>query len=205
MPKRDIFVIGASAGGVDALQQFASQLPRGFPGAVFIVLHISPRTKSLLPELLSRTGCLPAVHPEDGERIDHRRIYVAPPDRHLVIQREHVHLSAGPREQHHRPCINVLFRSAALAYGERVVGTVLTGELDDGTAGLWEVKRRGGIAVVQNSERAAFPSMALSALREIEADYVAELGEIGALFLRLAAGRRNENVPRLRVWRWSRR
>lgn len=94
----------------------------------------------------------------------------------------------APREQHHRPCINVLFRSAALAYGERVVGTVLTGELDDGTAGLWEVKRRGGIAVVQNPEQAAFPSMALSALREIEADYVAELGEIGALFLQLAAG-----------------
>lgn len=94
----------------------------------------------------------------------------------------------APREQHHRPCINVRFRSAALAYGERVVGTVLTGELDDGTAGLWEVKRRGGIAVVQNPEQAAFPSMALSALREIEADYVAELGEIGALFLQLAAG-----------------
>jgi two-component system chemotaxis response regulator CheB len=130
-----------------------------------------------------------AAHPSDGEKIEPRRIYIAPPDYHLVIERDHIHLSLGPREQHHRPCINVLFRSAALAHGPRVTGVVLTGELDDGTAGLWEIKRRGGIAIIQNPETAAFPSMPLSALREVEADYVADIGEMGTVLTRVVAGR----------------
>ena len=100
-----------------------------------------------------------------------------------------MHLSLGPKEQHHRPCINVTFRSAALAYGNRVTGVVLTGELDDGTAGLWEIKRRGGIAVVQNPEEATFSSMPLSALREVEADYTVSIREMGDLLTRLAAGK----------------
>lgn len=188
MPKRDIVVIGASAGGVEALQHLAGHLPRDFPGSIFVVLHVSPRSKSLLPQLLSRAGPLPAVHPVDGATIEPGRIYVAPPDHHLVIERDHVHLSMGPKEQHHRPCINVTFRSAALAYGDRVVAVVLTGELDDGTAGLWEVSRRGGIAVVQNPETAAFPSMPLSALREIDADHIVNIAEVGGLLTQLATG-----------------
>ena len=128
---------------------------------------------------------MPALHPEDGAPIVPGRIYVALPDHHLVIERDHVHLSLGPKEQHHRPCINVMFRSAAIAHGDRVVGVVLTGELDDGTAGLWEIKRRGGIAVVQNPEEGAFPSMPLSALREVEADYVSSIADMGALLSRL--------------------
>ena len=106
-----------------------------------------------------------------------------------------MHLSLGPKEQHHRPCINVMFRSAALAYGERVTAVILTGELDDGTAGLWEVKRRNGIAVVQNPEEAAFPSMPLSALREVEADYTVSLSAMGMLLTRLAAeGRKGKRI-----------
>lgn len=187
MPKQDIFVIGASAGGVETLQHLTQRLPGDFPGSLFVVLHLSPRTKSCLPEVLGRASSLPVKHPDDGETIEPGSIYVAPPDRHLLVERDHVHLSAGPKEQHHRPCINVLFRSAALAYGERVAGVILTGELDDGTAGLWEVKRRGGVAIVQNPEEAAFPSMPLSALREAEADYVVGIAGMGELFARLAS------------------
>lgn len=186
MPKHDIFVVGASAGGVEALQKLTGQLPADFPGSIFVVIHIPPRTRSFLPELLMRKGKLPAKHPENREEIRPGHIYIAPPDCHLVIEHGHMHLSNGPKEQHYRPCINVSLRSAALSYGERAVGVVLTGELDDGTAGLWELKRRGGVAVVQNPERADFPSMPLSALREVEADYVIDLDGMGALLCGLA-------------------
>lgn len=192
MPRSDIFVIGASSGGVEALTEIAKNLPADFPGSLFVVLHMPARTRSFLPEILMRAGDLPAIHPVDGSPIERGRIYLAPPDHHLVIERGHVHLSLGPKEQHHRPCINVTFRSAALAYGNRVVGVVLTGELDDGTAGLWEIKRRGGVAVVQNPEEAAFPSMPLSALREIEADHIAKLCSMGELFARLATAEGEE-------------
>ncbi len=193
MPKQNIFVIGASAGGVEALQQLVRQLPPEFPGTLFVALHLAPRIKSLLPEILTSAGPLLAAHPKDGEKIESGRIYVAPPDNHLVIEHKHMHLSRGPKEQHHRPCINVMFRSAALAYGERVRAVVLTGELDDGTAGMWEVKRRGGVAVIQNPEEAAFPSMPLSALREVEAEYIVNIAEMGALLTRLASQEREYN------------
>jgi two-component system, chemotaxis family, protein-glutamate methylesterase/glutaminase len=186
MPQRDIIVIGASAGGVEALRELVSQFPAGFPAAIFAVIHMYPRTRSFLPDILTRAGCLPAIQPEDGDAIEHGKIYLAPPDRHLILERDHVDLSSGPKEQHQRPCINVTFRSAALAYGERVAGVVLTGQMDDGTAGLWEIKRRGGVAIVQNPEEALFPSMPLSALREIEADYTVSLAEMGRLLCRLA-------------------
>ncbi len=189
MPTHAIVAIGASAGGVEALEKLASQLPSDFPGALFVVLHLRPRAQSFLPKLLMRAGPLPAGHPADSEKIEPGKIYVAPPDHHLVIERDHVHLSLGPKEQHHRPCINVTFRSAASAHGARVTGVMLTGELDDGTAGLWEIKRRGGIAIVQNPETAAFPSMPLSAVREIEADYIADISEMGALLTRIAASK----------------
>jgi two-component system chemotaxis response regulator CheB len=126
--------------------------------------------------------------------IEHGRLYVGPPDFHLLIERDHIHLGTGPKEQHQRPCINVTFRSAALAQGDRVVGVILTGQLDDGTAGLWEIKRRGGIAVVQNPEEAMFPGMPLSALREVEADYTVNLSEMGALLDGLARGKREKRV-----------
>ena len=181
-------MIGASAGGVDALQKVVSQLPAGFPAAVFVVVHLYSRAPSFLPEILSRAGSLPAVQAAEGDVIEPGRIYVVAPDRHLVIERNHLHLSSGPKEQHQRPCINVTLRTAAMAYGERVAGLILTGRLDDGTAGLGEIKRRGGIAVVQNPEGALFPSMPLSALRDIEVDYTLSLEDIGPLLRRLANG-----------------
>ena len=164
MPNRDIIVVGASAGGVEVLRQLVSQFAADLPAAVFLVTHLNPRTRSYLPQILARESLLPVEHPEDGAPIEHGRIYVAPPDYHLVIEQGHLHLGLGPKEQHQRPCINVTFRSAAQAYGDRVAGVVLTGTLDDGTAGLWEVKRRGGVAIVQSPEEALFPSMPLSAL-----------------------------------------
>jgi two-component system chemotaxis response regulator CheB len=188
MPRHDIIVIGASAGGVEALQKLVSQLPPDFPAALFVVIHLHAGSPSFLSEILGRAGCLPAIDAPDSAPIERGRIYVATPDRHLVLERDHIHLSSGPKEQHQRPCINVTLRSAAMAYGDRVVGVILTGQLDDGTAGLWEVKRRNGIAVVQNPEEAIFPSMPLSALREIEVDYTVNLEDIAPLLRRLASG-----------------
>jgi two-component system chemotaxis response regulator CheB len=187
MAKQDIIVIGASSGGVEALHTIVSQLPADLPAALFAVLHLARRSKSYLPQILNRAGRFPAVEAQDGMPIEHGKLYLAVPDYHLVLNRGHVHLSSGPEEQHQRPCINVTFRSAAQAYGERVAGAILTGALDDGVAGLWEVKRHGGVAIVQNPEEAAVPSMPLSALREIEADYVVGLGDMGSLFSRLAS------------------
>jgi two-component system chemotaxis response regulator CheB len=191
---RDVIVIGTSAGGVEALQSIVRGFPADFPASVFVVMHVAPRSRSILPEILTASGPLPAVHPLDGEAIKPGRIYVAPPDEHLIIEPGHVHLSFGPKERLQRPCINVSFRSAALAYGERVAGAVLTGQLDDGAAGLWDIKRRGGIAIVQNPEEAAFPSMPLSALRDIEVDYTVRLSEIAPLLVRLCTQPKLETV-----------
>ncbi|HEY7387038.1 MAG TPA: chemotaxis protein CheB [Bryobacteraceae bacterium] len=188
MPKHDIIAIGASAGGVEAIQQLCAQFPPALEAVVFVVIHIPQRMRSLLPAILSRCGPLPAVEAADGMPIQPGRIYIAPPDLHLEVERGHIRLSGGPKEQHCRPAINVTFRSAALAYGERVVGVILTGEMDDGIAGLWEIKRRGGIAIVQNPEEAFYPSMPLSALRELAVDYTVRLAEIGPLLCRLALG-----------------
>lgn len=192
----DMIVIGASAGGVEALQELIKGLPADLPAAIFLAMHVAPRSRSFLPEILNRTGHLIAEHPEDGAPIEYGHIYVAPPDHHLVIERGHTHLSSGPKEQHHRPCINVLFRSAAQAYRERVVGIVLSGELDDGTAGLWEIERRGGVTVVQNPEEAAFPSMPLSALREVEVDHTVSLAELGPLLTELAREGEKERIEK---------
>jgi two-component system chemotaxis response regulator CheB len=183
---RRVIVIGASGGGVEALQQVLEGLPADLPAPVCIVLHVHPRSKSLLPEILSAAGRLPASHATDGERMENGHVYIAPPDHHLMIEREHIHVGMGPKENHQRPCINVTFRSAALAYGHDTIGVILTGQLDDGTAGAWDIKRRGGTIIVQRPDEAAFPSMPLSTLREVEADYTLPLGQIGPLLGRLS-------------------
>jgi two-component system, chemotaxis family, protein-glutamate methylesterase/glutaminase len=185
MPKHDLIAIGASAGGVSALQELVNGLPADIPAAICVVLHIPAWNVSELPSILSRAGQLQAVHPRDGTRVQRGRIYVAPPDRHMILEDGHIHLSAGPKESRTRPAVNPLFRSAALAYGRRVVGVVLTGMLDDGTAGLWEIKRHGGIAVVQNPADAAHPDMPLSALRNVEVDYSIRLTGIAPLLTKL--------------------
>jgi two-component system chemotaxis response regulator CheB len=182
---RDIIAIGASAGGVQALCSVIESLPPGLEAAVFVVLHVAPHGRSALPAILSRSSCLPAVHPADGEEVQPGRVYVAPPDRHLTIEEGRIRLSRNASENGHRPAIDVLFRSAARAYGPRVVGVVLTGNLDDGTAGLAAIKRCGGAAVVQDPKDADYPSMPESAIANVRVDHVAPLGDIGFLLDRL--------------------
>ncbi len=181
MNSQKIIVIGASAGGVEALQELVRGLPSDLGAPVFVVIHMHPRSKSLMAEILTRSGPLIASQAEHNAQIESGRIYVAPPDHHLIIERNRMCVSMGPKENYERPSINVTFRSAALAYGAQVIGVVLTGQLDDGAAGLWEIKRRGGVAVVQHPEEAVFPSMPLSALREVEADHTVRLAEMGPL------------------------
>src|SRR6185312_5574063 len=161
---RDIIVIGCSVGGVEALQKVVGGLPAGFPGSLFVVLHIAPETYSVLPNILSRAGKLPARHAVDGELIRQGSIYVAPPDHHLVLEDGRMRLTRGPKENRHRPAIDPLFRSAARWYGPRVIGVVLTGALDDGTAGLMCIKNNGGLAIVQDPEEAFCSSMPRSAV-----------------------------------------
>jgi len=185
MEPRDIIVVGASAGGVTALQNLVRQLRVGLAASVFVVLHLQRDQHSHLPAILQAHCKLPVKHAIDGEKIEHGFVYVAPPDRHLVIEFGHVHLSAGPKENRTRPAINPLFRSAALAYGPRVIGIVLSGMLDDGTAGLWEIKRRGGIAIVQAPEDAKFDQMPNSAIENVPVEYQVPVAEMGDLIASL--------------------
>ena len=180
-------LVGASAGGVEAMTRLVAGLPADFPGSLFFVLHLPAQASSALPAILSRAGRLPAVHPIDGEPIARGRIYVAPPDHHLIVERGTVRLSRGPRENRHRPSVDVLFRSAARAYGARAVGVVLSGTLDDGTAGLVAIKRLGGAAIVQEPDDALLSGMPQSALDHVRVDHVAPASEIGTLLTALAA------------------
>jgi two-component system chemotaxis response regulator CheB len=193
MPKQDIIVIGTSAGGVEALKVVAARLPAHLPASVFVVLHIGTgiNGQSYLPEILTKAGPLHAVRPRDGETIQHGKIYVAPPDCHLLVTPEHVRLSHGPKENRTRPAINPLFRSAAAAYGERVTGVILTGLLDDGVAGLAEIKRQGGVAVAEDPATALYPSMPYNATLKVEMDFVVPLPEIAEVVSTLAVTERS--------------
>ncbi len=179
-----IVVIGASAGGVGAVRSLAAALPADLPAAVFVVLHIGAH-RSELPWLLNRAGPLPACHPGDGDPIRPGHIYVAPPDHHMLVEPGRVRLSRGPRENWARPAVDPLFRSAALAYGPDVTGVILTGGLNDGTAGLLEVGQRGGTTIVQDPDDAADPAMPRSALRHVAVDHCLPLREIPALLAAL--------------------
>jgi len=186
MATRDTIVIGASAGGVQALSALVADLPGDLPAAVFIVLHISANAPSLLPAILGRESKLPVAHAVDGEPILRGRVYVAPPDQHLIIEDGLVKLVHGPKENLHRPAIDTLFRSAARFAGTRVIGVVLTGARDDGKVGMRAVKQRGGIAIVQDPVEAPFPSMPMSVMQDIEVDYSLPLHEIALLLNQLS-------------------
>jgi two-component system chemotaxis response regulator CheB len=179
MARRDIIVVGASSGGVDALSRMVAAFPADLEASVLIVLHMAPSFPRVLAERLGAAGPLPAAEAVDGETMRPGQIYVAVPDHHLLIQESKLRLTRGPRENHSRPSINALFRSAAYYCGERVIGVVLTGQLDDGTAGLWAIKDRGGLAIVQDPEEAAYPSMPRSALKQIAVDYTLKVAEVG--------------------------
>ena len=174
-----IVVIGASAGGVEALSHVVADLPDSLAAPVCIVLHIPFDSPTLLPAILDRRTNLDVVAATDGAKLKNGTIYVAQPDRHLIVANGFIRLTRGPRENRHRPAIDALFRSAALAYGSGVVGVVLTGSLDDGTAGLQAIKQRGGIAIVQDPSDALYPSMPQSAVDNVDVDTVVALAGIG--------------------------
>ena len=186
MTLRNIIVIGASAGGFEALRKLAAGLPKDLDASIFIVWHMSPDIRGVLPQVLNRADTVYAAHAYDGELIKTTRIYVAPPDRHLVIEKGRVRVTRGPKENRFRPAVDPLFRSAAYVYGRRVIGVVLSGALDDGTAGLWEIKNRGGLAIVQNPLDAEVPSMPENALREVAVDYSVAISEMPDLLVKLS-------------------
>lgn len=188
MTRKSIIVIGASAGGIEALQTLVADLPRDLPAAVFVVVHTSTQP-SLLPRILDRAGSLMAVPASDGAAIAAGTIYAAPAGHHLLLSHGHMHVVEGPKENGFRPAIDPLFRSASRAYSTAVIGVVLSGMLDDGTAGLVAITRHGGVAVVQDPREALAPSMPLSALRYVTVDYTVPVTEMGALLGRLAIER----------------
>jgi two-component system chemotaxis response regulator CheB len=176
---RDLVVIGASAGGVEALRSLVAQLPLDLPASVLVVLHLPARGTSVLASILGDAGPLPAEPARHGTPLAHSHVYVAPPDHHLLVEGDCAVLSEGPTESGHRPGINALFRSAALARGPLVAGVVLSGVLDDGTAGLAAIKSRGGLAIVQDPEEAAYRGMPDSALASVGVDHVLAARAIG--------------------------
>jgi two-component system, chemotaxis family, protein-glutamate methylesterase/glutaminase len=181
MTQKHLVVVGASAGGLEALRSLVSRLPDKFPAAIGVVLHTAPESPGVLADILDRSGPLPATSPHDTQRIEAGHIYVAPPDRHLLIEPGHLRVTKGPREHGFRPAIDPLFRSAAQVFGPGAIGVVLTGNLDDGTAGLWTIKKLGGTAIVQDPGEALFPSMPEHALQHVDVDYVASLSQVPAL------------------------
>jgi len=150
----DIVVIGASAGGIEALKEITSHLAPDLDAAIFVVLHVSPDSSGLLPNILNRDSKIPAHQAEDGEPIRPGRIYVAAPDRHMLLERDQVRVVNGPRHNRHRPAIDLLFRTAARHFGKRVTGVVLTGFLDDGSSGLLEIHNAGGATIIQSPDDA---------------------------------------------------
>lgn len=186
MGGRDIIVVGASAGGVEALSQLVADLPHDLPAAVCVVLHMSAHSGTALSQILARRTKLAVGQASDGEPIRHGRVYVAVPDRHLIVGPDAVWITNGPKENGHRPAADTTFRTAAAAYGPRVVGVVLSGSRDDGTAGLRAIHARGGVAVVQHPDEALFPGMPQSAVAGDHPDWVLPVGEIGALLTTLA-------------------
>ena len=188
-------VLGASAGGVQALQRLAADLPADFPVPLLVVLHVGAHP-SVLPELMSAWGPVPAAHGRDGQRLEPGRIYVAPPDHHMLVIGDAIRLNRGPKEHHSRPAIDPLFVSAALSCGADVIGVILTGMLDDGTFGLQAVKQCGGTAVVQDPADAAEPSMPLSAIEHVEVDHCVRLSALAALLTSLASVSPSPAAPR---------
>ncbi|HET7607103.1 MAG TPA: chemotaxis protein CheB [Gammaproteobacteria bacterium] len=192
---KDVIVVGASAGGIRALKGVLAGLPRELPASVLAVVHIPRHGTSVLPLILDAAGPLPAKAAEDGEALARGTVYVAPPDRHLLVEGGRLRLTRGPRENRVRPCVDALFRSAAVDLGPRVVGVVLSGTLDDGTAGLWAIKDRGGVAVVQQPDEAEYPDMPASALANVEVDHVLRVAEMGPKLAALALEKSEAQAP----------
>ncbi|MET3109553.1 chemotaxis response regulator CheB [Oxalobacteraceae bacterium GrIS 2.11] len=185
MIRRDIVVIGASTGGVEALKALIAELPVTLPDAIFIVLHRASHIPDMLISVLERAGSLPVSCPKDGDPIVSGHIYLASPGKHLIVEKDRIQLLNGSKENLHCPAIDVLFRSAAAAFGPRVIGIVLSGYLNDGTAGLRAVKDHGGIALVQSPEEAQVKSMPMNAIQNVFVDQVLPVAEIANEIIRL--------------------
>ncbi len=183
--RRDIIVIGASAGGIEALKEIVRGLPKDLQAAIFVVVHTSPASPDMIPAILSNAGVLPAVSVKNKDTIRHGCIYVARPNYHLLLENGIARAAYGPKENRHRPAIDPLFRSAAYAYGSRVVGVVLTGSLDDGTIGSQIIKSCGGTVVVQEPNDATFPCMPRNVVENVEIDYCLPLLQISPLLINL--------------------
>ncbi|HEX3789003.1 MAG TPA: chemotaxis protein CheB [Pseudonocardiaceae bacterium] len=188
---RALIAVGASAGGVAALQTFVEALPADLPAAILVVLHLPPGGTSALASILDRSGPLPATPAQQGGVLRAGHIYTAVPDHHLIAVDTESYLSRGPTENGHRPAVDALFRSVALEHGPRSIGVVLSGALDDGTAGLTAIKSRGGLAIVQDPDEAACRGMPESALSRIRVDHVLRAGDMGAALAKRLA----EPVP----------
>jgi len=187
MTKRNIVVVGTSAGGVEALCSLSKRLPKDLDASIFVVMHIG--TETMLPQILSRCGSLPAVIAKDGKRYERGCIYCAPPHCHLSIKDHMTVLTRGPRENGHRPAIDVLFRSAARTHRSKVVGVVLSGGRDDGSAGLYTIKARGGVAIVQDPNEAVTPNMPQNALDMVDVDFCLPVSQIADVLVQLTNGK----------------
>jgi two-component system chemotaxis response regulator CheB len=183
--RRDLVVIGGSAGSIEPLQMILEWLPADFPGTVFVTIHVSPHSPGLLPDMIRHTARIPVAYALDGQRIQPGRAILAPPDRHLLVHDGTVRLSRGPRENRARPAIDPMFRSAAEAHRERVVAVVLSGMLDDGAQGMLAVARGGGKIIVQDPAEATHPDMPQAALRYAPVEEVLPAREIGPRLLEL--------------------
>ncbi|SRR5579883_132712 len=186
MANRDILAIGASAGGFDALRFLANKFPKDFPASVLVVIHLPSQFPSELDAILTKAGPLPASFAKDGETMKRGHVYLAPRERHLLVDGDRLQWGAGPRENNTRPAIDPLLRSAALCCGARAVGAVLTGTQGDGASGLQALKACGGVTVVQDPSDAAFPEMPATALNLAKPDHVVALAAMPALFDKLA-------------------
>lgn len=187
--RRDVVVVGASAGGLEALFVLLDKLPADLEASVFIVLHRSPYYGGPLKEVLGRRSPLPVVEPRDGEPVATNTVYVAPRDHHMTVSADAIRLDRGPKQHHTRPAVDPLFASAAQEYGSRVVGVLLSGSGDDGVTGMIAIKRGGGISLVQDPAEAAHASMPLSAILNDHVDGVLPVAEIARMLSALAAGR----------------
>ena len=188
---RDVVVIGASAGGVEAALNVLAGLPADFPASVLVAIHVPANSRSVLPQIISRSTKLPAAHAVHGETLEPSRVYVAPPDHHLLVHGGRARLTRGARENGHRPAIDVLFRSAARWRGRRAIAVLLSGVLDDGTAGMIAIKSHLGTCLVQDPEDASFSAMPQSAIEHVAVDHVLPAREIGATLVDLV----KETVP----------
>jgi two-component system, chemotaxis family, protein-glutamate methylesterase/glutaminase len=180
-----IVVIGGSAGSFNPIRSILADFPADFPASIFVVVHTSPAAPGYLANIFGKACKLPVQYAEDFSPIELSKVYLAPADRHLLVKTGEVRVIRGPRENHHRPAVDALFRTAARTYGSQVIGVIISGALEDGSVGCVHIKDRGGIVIVQAPEDAAHPDMPLSAISRIKADYVVKADEIASTLIRL--------------------